>query len=114
MVNFLGGGAVPGVLVSGFNAENYTVPLNLTAGAATHSRFFQLAQSEGLLDVLTGQAVTMNAHHSGVEPAAFKANADLSDNFYMWSTNEVRLPAVSRPSRGAPLSRRLCPPCAGP
>ncbi|CAE7828997.1 gghA, partial [Symbiodinium sp. KB8] len=73
MVNFLGGGAVPGVLVSGFNAENYT-----------------LAQSEGLLDVLTGQAVTMNAHHSGVEPAAFKANADLSDNFYMWSTNEDR------------------------
>jgi hypothetical protein len=90
MILFLGGGAVPGVVVEPFDAENLTLPLNLTKGAAKGSGFFEMAQSEGLLDVLTSQPVTMNAHHAGVTPESFNGNAKLATNFDIWSTNDVR------------------------
>jgi len=95
MINFLGGGAVPGVVVAPFDAEDYSIPLNLTAGASTGSNFFKMVASEGLLEVLASQPVTMNAHHAGVTPESFAANAKLSANFNIWSTNMVSVPSAT-------------------
>lgn len=91
MINFLGGGAVPGVVVAPFDAEDYSIPLNLTSGAASGSNFFKMVASEGLLEVLASQPVTMNAHHAGVTPESFAANTKLSANFNIWSTNMDRV-----------------------
>jgi len=76
------------VLTGPFDSENYSVPLNLTAAAAS-SRLFQAA-GPTLMNVLATESVTMNNHVYGVTPAAFASNRNLSSLLTMLSLNNDR------------------------
>eukprot|EP00026_Physarum_polycephalum_P012768 Phypoly_transcript_13097.p1 GENE.Phypoly_transcript_13097~~Phypoly_transcript_13097.p1 ORF type:complete len:315 (+),score=38.94 Phypoly_transcript_13097:117-1061(+) len=72
-------------LLSQFNSENYTIPLNFTS-AASSSRLFANAPSS-VLTTLTTQPVTMNNHMYGVSPASYSAQSELNTFFDVLSTN---------------------------
>ena len=82
------------ILSSGFDAENLTLALNLTARARS-SRILGPASSQPVpfesppltvLDALSLN-VTMNNHHQGLTPASFEASAKLKSAFNVLSTN---------------------------
>ncbi|GAM18533.1 hypothetical protein SAMD00019534_017080, partial [Acytostelium subglobosum LB1] len=75
-------------ILSPFDSENYTIPLNLTAAAQT-SRLFSLA-SPAVMTALTTLPITMNAHQYGVSPATYTATASLNTFFDVLSTNGDR------------------------
>lgn len=56
-------------VLSEFDSENYTIPLNFSAGYRA-SRLFSAA-SQQVIDILASKPVTMNNHHQGVSPATF-------------------------------------------
>lgn len=87
MLNVVAAGD-PSVLSGGFDSENLTLALNLE-DAASSSRLLGSAP-KNVVDILTTQTVTMNNHQSGVTPAAFTGNANLTANFNMLSTNKDR------------------------
>lgn len=83
-----------GILSNGFDSENLTLPLNLTAKAAS-SRLLAPAATMPvpfesppltILDALQLN-VTMNNHNQGVTPASFDANAGLKGAFNVLATN---------------------------
>lgn len=85
------------ILAGGFDSENLTLPLNLTAAAAS-SRILAPAAStpvafaehpRSILDALA-LPVTMNNHQQGVTPAAFAASDALTKTFSVLSTNADR------------------------
>jgi len=89
------------VLTSGFDSENISLPLNLTA-AASSSRLFDEAASfpiqgshlvkGGAVTVLTAlatQPLTLNNHHQGVTPHDF-ARSKLPQAFNVLATNHDR------------------------
>ncbi|XP_068594622.1 gamma-glutamyl hydrolase [Brachionichthys hirsutus] len=79
------------VLVAGENlltktpAENISLPLNLTAEAAS-SRMFGSFPSE-LMNALTTEPLTGNFHHYGVTVKNFQGNKNLHNFFSILSTN---------------------------
>ncbi|EFA81874.1 peptidase C26 family protein [Heterostelium album PN500] len=75
-------------ILTGFNSENYTVPINMTA-AASSSTLFSLASPE-IMSALANQPITMNNHMYGVSPAAYQQNSDLNSFFEVLSTNVDR------------------------
>lgn len=77
-----------GKLDQGFDAENITLPLTLTADAGK-SRVFAEA-SNALMSIYSTQGVTMNNHVEGISPESFNANANLTSFFTVLSTNEDR------------------------
>ena len=52
-----------------FDSENYTVPLDLTAAAADSSLFQSFPTD--VVHILSSQPVTMNNHMLGVSPSTF-------------------------------------------
>jgi len=86
------------VLRGGFDSENLTLPLNLTAAAAT-SRVLSPAATTpvpfekpamSVLDALKTLPITMNNHVEGLTPSAFASNERLSTMFHLLSTNADR------------------------
>jgi len=81
------------IIGSKFDAENYTIPLNLT-DAASNSRLFNSGEGkEWSVDVKTlvsGYPVTLNNHEHGVSVSDFKASDKLTDFFDLLSTNADR------------------------
>ena len=84
-----------GILTSGFDSENLTLPLNLTAGAPT-SRMLKPAAAmpvpfdgRSIYDALA-LPVTMNNHKNAVTPASFQASPALRQAFNILSTNYDR------------------------
>ena len=81
LLSFLASGPTYPTIVTGvFDSENLTLPLDPTS-AIVKSRFFAAAKAEGVYDILTKQAVTMNNHHYGVTPENFAANKNLTAIF---------------------------------
>eukprot|EP01138_Halocafeteria_seosinensis_P013874 gb/GECG01014167.1/.p1 GENE.gb/GECG01014167.1/~~gb/GECG01014167.1/.p1 ORF type:complete len:341 (+),score=28.45 gb/GECG01014167.1/:1-1023(+) len=76
------------VLVSGFDSEDYSIPLMLTTGASS-SRIFGQAPRD-VMNILATENVTANLHHSGVTPETFKTNDNLRDFYNVLSTNMDR------------------------
>jgi len=85
------------ILTNGFDSENLTLPLNLTATGAS-SRILSPAASMpvpfnspplSVLDALN-LPVTMNNHNQGVTPASFEASSALRSTFTVISTNVDR------------------------
>jgi len=75
-------------LLSQYNSENYTIPLNFTS-LATSSRLFANA-SPNVMKILATEPVTMNNHMYGVSPASFQAEGSLNGFFDVLSTNNDR------------------------
>lgn len=89
-------------VLSSFDSENLTLPLNLTAAAPT-SRLFA-ALPAAAVDTLARRAVTLNNHMLGVAPDAFEKR--LSAFFALLSTNEDRAGATfvsTMEARGYPI-----------
>jgi gamma-glutamyl hydrolase len=72
-------------VLTSFNAENISLPLNFTA-AAKSSRMFGSAKKY-IRDIFADEPVTMNNHQSGVSPATFAAYPQLSSFYNVLSTN---------------------------
>jgi gamma-glutamyl hydrolase len=72
-------------ILSSFDAENITLPLDFTP-AATTSKLYGPAPS-GVWNTLSEQNVTMNNHQSGVAPVKFATNDNLTSFFNVLSTN---------------------------
>ena len=85
------------ILSNGFDSENLTLPLNLTAAAAK-SRILGPAASMPVafrsppLSIVEALAlpITMNNHVQGVTPASFAASGGLTKNFKVLATNRDR------------------------
>ena len=95
------GAADDSILTSGFDSENISLPLNLTAAAHT-SRLFADAKSipiqgsmgaDGtrttVLQALATQPITLNNHHQGVTPHDL-AHSALAQGFDVLATNVDR------------------------
>ena len=91
------------VLQSGFDSENISMALNLTANAPTSRLCGPIASVPGHRDRTAEDAAAfradlsnsanppaMNNHQAGLEPSAFEANKNLSDFFTLLSTNQDR------------------------
>eukprot|EP01112_Ceratiomyxa_fruticulosa_P000019 TRINITY_DN0_c2_g1_i3.p1 TRINITY_DN0_c2_g1~~TRINITY_DN0_c2_g1_i3.p1 ORF type:complete len:317 (-),score=54.86 TRINITY_DN0_c2_g1_i3:74-1024(-) len=75
-------------LLSYYNSENYTVPLNFTS-IASASRMFSNAPN-GIYNALATQPITMNNHQYGVSPQTFAATPSLFNFFDVLSSNVDR------------------------
>eukprot|EP00003_Mantamonas_plastica_P024915 TRINITY_DN4762_c0_g1_i1.p1 TRINITY_DN4762_c0_g1~~TRINITY_DN4762_c0_g1_i1.p1 ORF type:complete len:378 (+),score=134.15 TRINITY_DN4762_c0_g1_i1:129-1136(+) len=75
-------------VLSGFDSENITLPLDFTSDPSK-SRMFGFAGQE-IVKILGSQPVTMNNHHSGVTPERFNSDPHLSSFFNLLSTNKDR------------------------
>ena len=75
-------------ILSQFDAENFTIPLELLPQAET-SRLFGWAPEE-VIATITTESVTMNNHAFGLAPASFKASANLASYFSLLSINYDR------------------------
>jgi len=75
-------------ILTGVDAENYTIPLNFTADAKS-SRWL-LSASKDILSILATQPVTMNNHVECVTPADFSANPYLPSFYSVLATNMDR------------------------
>ena len=75
-------------LLSKVDAENITLPLQLTATGKS-SRLISALDARAV-SILTGQDVTMNNHQYGVTPDSFAANARLTAYWDLVSTNDDR------------------------
>ncbi len=86
------------VLTGGFDAENISLPLNLTAEAESSELlgeasgvFVQgLTPRTSVLDALRALPLTMNNHVQAVTPADFRSSAPLSGSFRLLATNADR------------------------
>jgi gamma-glutamyl hydrolase len=76
-------------ILSAFDSENLTLPLNFTA-SAPHSRMFGAAPAS-VYASLAGAPVTFNAHAYGVKPTAYQANSPLGTFFNVLSLNNDRV-----------------------
>jgi gamma-glutamyl hydrolase len=74
------------ILQRGFDSYNITLPLHLTPAASTS----RLLGGRWLRDIVADKAVTMNNHHSGIEPERFASSKALTDFFVVTSTNVDR------------------------
>ena len=72
-------------ILSHFDAENYTIPLNLTKDAF-RSRLFKRIDKR-LLESLMFEEVTLNMHNMGVDVSKYRTNAKLAAMFRVLSTN---------------------------
>lgn len=72
----------------GFDAENFSIPLNLDVGLAAKSRM--LGDSPELREALIAEPITMNNHRYGVPPSAFSGATALGKFFDVLSTNYDR------------------------
>ncbi|EGC36406.1 hypothetical protein DICPUDRAFT_31892 [Dictyostelium purpureum] len=75
-------------LLSSYNSENYTVPLNFTA-AAKESNMLGNAPSE-IFEALATQPITMNNHQFGLSPQTFSDTSAINTFFNVLSTNVDR------------------------
>jgi gamma-glutamyl hydrolase len=75
-------------ILSQVDAENYSIPLNLTSAAQT-SRLFSLFSSSALNWIST-EPLTTNNHHLAVTTETFKNNSKLTEFFTVLSTNMDR------------------------
>ncbi|EGG14019.1 peptidase C26 family protein [Cavenderia fasciculata] len=75
-------------ILSPYDSENYTVPLNFTS-AASSSRLFSLA-TPSIMQNLASLPITMNNHMWGVAPSTFASTALLSSFFNVLSVNNDR------------------------
>ena len=86
------------VLTDGFDAENMSVPLNLTAAAAASTILAEAARMPILgvappttvLQALDSLPLTLNNHHEAVTPKDFEAFANLPAAFSVLATNVDR------------------------
>ncbi|KNC47455.1 gamma-glutamyl hydrolase [Thecamonas trahens ATCC 50062] len=80
------------VLESGFDSEDYSIPLDFTAAAATSRMYGPAAANPatGVFATLATKNVTSNLHHSGVTPETFATNAKLTSFLTVLSTNRGR------------------------
>jgi len=78
-----------------YDSENLSLPL-IFYDAEKQSRIFSNADPE-LINIFSQQAVTMNNHVEGVNPATYNTNQKLSSFFraISWSTDRNKKPFVS-------------------
>ena len=82
LLRFFGG---DGVVQSGFNATNVSLPLFIDPiHDMPHSRLYH---DPHMYRSVTQQALAMNNHHQGIEPQTLLATKNLSERFYITSTN---------------------------
>lgn len=74
-------------LLSGFDSENYTVPLSFTPYVSS-SRLF--GNAPVIANILSTEPVTMNNHMYGVSPVSWKNEDSLNNFFNVISTNVDR------------------------
>lgn len=72
-----------------YDAENISLPLDVTAEGKAHSRLLA-ALPQGVVNTLTQANATLNLHHDGVPPADF-ATSNLTDFWWLVSTNTDRV-----------------------
>ncbi len=89
LIHFLVAGLDQSVVSTGFNAENYSIPLNLTDAAAT-SRLYGPNAPQDVVQSLSTLPITMNAHQAGITPQTFAGNQKLSSTLRVLSTNVDR------------------------
>lgn len=77
-----------GVLMPGFDSDNYSIPLNFTA-SGPRSRLFRDAGAA--VEILAGKPVTANLHTFGVPPEAYEDSPRLASFFDVLSVNNDRL-----------------------
>jgi len=75
-------------LLTGFNSENYTVPLDFTS-FAPESRLYGAAPSD-VYTAFATEPITMNNHQYGVSPSSFAESPALVEFFDILSTNVDR------------------------
>lgn len=80
----------PAVLTGGFDSENISLALDLTPAAGSSRLLGAGSAPSNVVDILSGQAVTMNNHMSGITPDAFAGNANLTAKLTVLSTNKDR------------------------
>ena len=109
------GAADDHILTGGFDAENLSLPLNLTAAAAKSELFAEAAEMPvqgarprlSVLKALTSLPLTMNNHKQSVTPGSFAASARLASAYDVLATNTDRngrqFVAVVAGRRGAKL-----------
>ncbi|KAF2070281.1 hypothetical protein CYY_008400 [Polysphondylium violaceum] len=73
-------------ILSSYDSENYTVPIDFTIQPQT-SKLFATAPSE-ITNILATQPVTMNNHHFGLSPETF-ANSSTLTSFYRVISDNV-------------------------
>jgi len=75
-------------LLSQYDSENYTVPLNFTS-LASESKLFADASGD-IMKILATEPVTMNNHMYGVSPSSYKSQSALNTFFDVLSFNDDR------------------------
>ncbi len=81
------------VIVSGFNAENISMPLIFPTvedeirTKGVFSTQSDLYSTTTIRDTLSTHNITMNNHQRGITPSRFMRNANLTDMFHVTSTN---------------------------
>jgi gamma-glutamyl hydrolase len=88
LVSFLAAGANETVLSSGFDSENYTIPLTFTSDAQSSRLYGPLG--EEVMNIFATQPVTMNNHQMGVAPSDVPKFPSLNSRFTVLSTNVDR------------------------
>lgn len=72
-------------VLTDFDSENYSIPLNLT-DSAHKSRLFSMYSSEEMM-WLAEESLTMNNHHVGISPQLFASTSSLQSFYSILSTN---------------------------
>jgi gamma-glutamyl hydrolase len=72
-------------LLSEYNTENYTIPLNFTSYVSQSKLFGNAPQN--IIDILANEPVTMNNHMYGVAPSTYANTGALNTFFNVISTN---------------------------
>jgi gamma-glutamyl hydrolase len=76
-----------------FDSENMSLPLDFTPNGVQNSRIFSVAPTN-ILQTYQTQNCTENLHHDGVSPAIFADNKNLTEFWYLISTNADRKGAL--------------------
>ena len=82
---FVGGEAI---LTGPFDSDNYSIPVNFTAGAKG-SRMMT-AVGDSIYDFMETEPITFNAHHDGVSVSDFEASSASTAFFNLLATNYDR------------------------
>jgi len=84
-------GANHSVLVSGFDSEDYAIPLNYTKSMPDSRLFKQMiGMSKEVVDALGRENITINMHSSGVLAQEWESNAAIADFYTLIASNNDR------------------------
>jgi gamma-glutamyl hydrolase len=91
VISLLASGNASIMSYNAFDAENISLPLEISWDGHHASRIFSANSAPAdVVGTLMGENVTLNLHHDGVTPDAFTADANLSRDYVLCSINADR------------------------